>query len=228
MQVREGLRQILPESVLVPVERIDGEQGDMVDVHGRGRVPIGPKHAEGSLLQGLRRGQDHLVFCPFRALYRYFSRRENLAFIPGGGVAEEDIDTGRRRLSGRARPEGDAVLCARFQTDAEPAAVLEAAFDDGMAGVFQPHIMGVPVEGAAFVQDLYLTEGFPALEGVVILEGAVADLLGVQTAVRREVDVLQEDTVHRRLDGNPRRLIVHNEVIPLRLRRKGQGRQKGG
>ena len=228
MQIGQGLCQVLPEAVFIAVERVRGEQGDMVDVHGRSRVLIGQQHAEGRLLHGYGRSKQDFVFRPFSPLHRHILPGENLAVLHRGQVAQEYRDIRRGRLPGRARPEGKPVLRAFFQADAEPSAVLQSRLCDGMAGILQPHVMGIPVEGAAFVQDLHFPVRFPTLQGVVILEGAVADFLRIQAAVRGEIDVLQENAVHRRLDGNSRRRVIHNEIRPPRLRRKGRNGQKCG
>ena len=88
--------------------------------------------------------------------------------------------------------------------------------------------MRIPVKGAALREDLHLAEGLPPLQGIVVFEGTVADLLRIQAAVRGEIDVFQEDAVHRRLDGNPLRLVVHHQGRSPRLGEERRGGKQYG
>ncbi len=89
-----------------------------------------------------------------------------------------------------------------------------------MAGVIQADIVRAAVEGAVFLH-FHLAEGLPALEGILReLEGTVLHELGVQAAVGREVDVLEENAIHRRLDGCADLLEVDVHAVGLRKSRR--------
>ena len=94
-----------------------------------------------------------------------------------------------------------------------------------MAGIDEADIMRAALEGTV-IPDFHRAEGFPALERVVReLEGTVFHELGVQAAVGRVVDILEEDAVHRGLDGRSDLLEV--DVHAVDLGGNGEAHQKG-
>ena len=95
----------------------------------------------------------------------------------------------------------------------------------GMTGIRKADIMRTTIERAV-VADRHFSEGFPSLERVLReFEGAVLHKFGVQAAVGREVDVLEENAVHGGLDGCADLLEV--DVHPVRLGENGQSEKKG-
>ena len=94
-----------------------------------------------------------------------------------------------------------------------------------MAGVHEADVMRAALERTV-VTHFHPAEGLPALQRILRkLEGAVLDELGVEAAVGRVVDVLEEDAVHGRLDGRSDLLEV--DVHPMRLGECGHSDQKG-
>ena len=109
--------------------------------------------------------------------------------------------------------------------DAEKAFIVQAGPFMGMTGIRKADIVWTTFERAV-VADRHLSEGFPALERVLReFEGAVLHKLGVQAAVGRKVDVLEENAVHGGLDGGADLLDV--DVHPVRLGGCGQAEKKG-
>jgi hypothetical protein len=72
----------------------------------------------------------------------------------------------------------------------------------------------VPVERTALGEDLHLAEGLPPLQGIVIFEGTVADLLRIQAAVRGEIDIFQEEPYIVGWTGIPAAVSSTTRVAP--------------
>ena len=80
-----------------------------------------------------------------------------------------------------------------------------------MAGVGQPHIMGIPIE-RAIVKNSHIAENFPTLERVRReLERTVLDQFGIQATISGEIDILEKNTVLGALYRRPflREVDVH-------------------
>ena len=81
-----------------------------------------------------------------------------------------------------------------------------------MALVFQANIMRITLERSAFRQNIHLAESLPVLQRIVVLEGTIGYFLGIQAAVGRKIDVLQENAVHCGLDGNADGIGIHHKA----------------
>ena len=221
VEVCEGLRQILPEAVFIPVKHICGEKGDVLNVHGGFRVFVPEEKAEGAFLKRFRRSDGSLILCPLAALNGDFGKGKVLVFHLAAGIHKDGGKAGFLRLSGRAGPKGELVACTLFIAYPKPAFVLEAALHGGVGGCFQAYVVGVALKGGTFSKDFHFAEGFPVLEGIVVLEGTVGNLFGIQAAVGRKVYVFQKNSVHGGLDGDARGVSVHHKVVSAGL---GKGR----
>ena len=210
------------------MEGLGREQGDMLHVHRRLFVFVPQQQPEGAA--GHRSGgrKCHFVLRPFCGGHFHFRRAQHLVLRHAERLAKGGQKADGAGFPRRTRPEGEPVLRPFLQADARPSAVFQPALAGRMAGIAKAHIMRVPVERTALREDFHLAESLPPLQRIVVFEGTVADLFRIQAAVGGEIDVFQKDAVHRRLDGNSRSLIVHNQVRPPRLRRKGRCEEKYG
>ena len=86
----------------------------------------------------------------------------------------------------------------------EEAAVLQSCELLVVTGILQYHVVGIAVKGRFHVADADITEGVPAHQPLRKFKTAVFDHLGIESAVGAKVDILEEDTVHRWLDGRTR------------------------
>ena len=81
--------------------------------------------------------------------------------------------------------------------------------------------MWVAVKGRFHIADADIAEGVPAHQPLRKFKTAVFDHLGIESAVSTKVDILEEDTVHRRLDGRTR-LGVDGQLSLSRCPRDGE------
>ena len=185
----------------------------MLEVHG-----LAVAHEEDAEDRPLQRRiglQDHLILLPVLAGDLQGFLADELVLAHGRGVHQLDAELGGAAVRD-AGPDREAVGFPAFHADAEEAFIVQAGPLVRMTGIDEAHIVRAALERAV-VPDFHLTEGFPALERVVReLEGTVLHELGVQAAVGRVVDVLEEDAVHRGLDGRADLLEVDVHAVDLR------------
>ena len=149
---------------------------------------------------------------------------DELVLAHRGGVHQFDPQF-RGAAVRDAGPDSETVGVPAFHADAKESFVVQAGPLVGMAGIDEADIMRAALEGTV-IPDFHRAEGFPALERVVReLEGTVFHELGVQAAVGRVVDILEEDAVHRGLDGRSDLLEV--DVHAVDLGGNGEAHQKG-
>ena len=97
-------------------------------------------------------------------------------------------------------PDTETVLRAFLQTYSEESVILHCRTLLVMARVLESYIMGVALERTVILH--FQTTGYiPALKSVIReLERPVLHELRIKTAICGKVYILDEDTVHRRLD----------------------------
>jgi len=126
---------------------------------------------------------------------------EHLVFAHCGVLAEVEADVFLILCAGGTCPYGKAVLLSGLYSDAEETFVLDSGESYRMARVSETYIMRIPFERSV-IHELHVSENLPSHERVIELERTVLDLLCIETAVSREVDVLEEKAVHCLLDRN--------------------------
>ena len=82
-----------------------------------------------------------------------------------------------------------------------------------MSGRGEDHIVRIALEGGIFLADGNASEGLPPHQRLRKLERAVLYKLGIETAVGSEVDVFEEDAVHRGLNGSARFIRIDNILM---------------
>ena len=131
----------------------------------------------------------------------------NLSFL-----SLQVVETGKDR---------EVIAHPFLQSHAEEATVLQSCELLVMTGTLQYHVVGIAVKGRLHVADTDIAEGVPTHQPLRKFKTAVFDHLGIESAVGAEVDILKEDTVHRRLDGRTR-LGVDGELSLSRSPREGE------
>ena len=89
-----------------------------------------------------------------------------------------------------------------------------------MTGVGKAYVVGIALERSV-VANLKLTVGAPAHQVLGELKRAVLHHFGIQTAVGSVVDVLEEDAIHRRLNGGTELFGVHFHHVCLSRHSEG-------
>ena len=190
----------------------------------RRRAIADQEDAEDRFLQRRIGRQNHLILFPLCAGDFQGRLADKLVLAHGCGVHQFDAEL-RRTSVRNAGPNRETVGLPSLDADAEKTFIVQTGPFVGMTGIRKADIMRTTVERAV-VADRHFTESFPALERVLReFEGAVLHEFGVQAAVGREVDVLEEDAVHGGLDGSADFLEV--DVHPVRLGGSGQAEKKG-
>jgi len=188
MEVLEVFHQVGTQTVPV----VGGEEADMVEVDALLRLEVDAHEALGI---GRGRLDGGCILLPLAALDGYALLGQHLVV----GAYELDADLG---VAGCAGIDGEVVVHAFLQANAEEAVVLKAGELVAMAGIGKCHIVRVAVEGGVGVVEGHLAEGVPAHQSLRELERAVLDELGIEASVGSEVDVLEEDAIHGGLDGS--------------------------
>lgn len=95
---------------------------------------------------------------------------------------------------------GEIVIHILLQAHTEETAVLQTSLFLTRTGTLKSYIMRVAVEGWLHVIEGYVAECIPSHQALWELERAVFHHLCIETAIGTEVDILEEDTIHGRLD----------------------------
>jgi hypothetical protein len=127
---------------------------------------------------------------------------EILPFAPGGRVDELDAYPAFAPERS-ARPDAEAVVRPLLEADTEEAFVVETGVLLIVPRVGEPDIVRVTLKRTV-LPNLHAAESLPALQRIREFERAVLDQLRIQASVRSEVDVFEEDAVHRRLNRRAR------------------------
>lgn len=190
MEVLEVLHEVCAQTV--PVVR--REEGDVVDVHG---ILTREDDAEEALLVGDLRREAYGDLRPG------VGGDVDGLLVRGDIIRGDELHLELRGLSTvvQTHPGGEVVGHALTETHTEEAVVLQTRGLLTMAGAGEDGIVRVAREGGLSVGDGNVAERRPAHQRLWELEGTVCDEVGVEAAVGAVVDVLEENAVHRRLDG---------------------------
>ena len=191
------------------------EEADMIEVYAVGTLQ---EDAHQTLLDSLVGGERHRFLRPLvvgdsdlllvdRVILVVDKLYTNLSFL-----ALQVVETGKDR---------EIIVHTLLQSHAEEAAVLQSCELLVVTGALQYHVVGIAVKGRFHVADADIAEGVPAHQPLRKFKTAVFDHLGIESAVGAEVDIFEEDTVHRRLDGRTR-LGVDGQLSLSRSPREGE------
>ena len=108
---------------------------------------------------------------------------------------------------------GEIVLHILLQAHAEETAVLKTSLLLTGTGTLECYIMRVAVEGWLHVIEGYISEGIPSHQALWKLEGTVFYHLCIKTTIGTKVDVLEEDTIHGRLDFYTRLVCLNCKLM---------------
>ena len=174
MQVGEGLCQIAAHTVLTTFERVDGEERDVLECHG---VLSLQEDAQLGVLVGDGRRQRDGVFLPIGRSQGKFLLDKLLPLVHRTLIDELDADGGTLGVK-CFRPDGEAVLLALLNADAEVALVDQSRAAVMMIGGREHYVVGATLERAVAF-DLHASDGLPAHQRLRKLERAVLDQLAV-------------------------------------------------
>ena len=190
VEVIERLGEVGTQTVLSVLPGLDGEERDVVHVHrtlrqqhhAQTRVGIGEGGAEedGLLLPAVAADFDFLGQQILAAGVQQLNGELHGASIGSAGIGSETVFL--------ALLEADATETFVVEPGTQPTAVVDDA-----------HVVGIAVEAGLGVLHRDVAKGYPANEGLRELEGAVLHQFSVESAVGTEVDVFEEDAVHRGL-----------------------------
>ena len=208
LHVLQPLHKVFAESVLPPVERVLRIQRNLLDLDRPRRIE---ENRECAVRDRLARLEDKRVSLPFGKLEvdGLLCRRDAHVFVGDLRLAEdasaafEDAPQAAPVAVESARIEREVVLLPRLHAYAAVAEVPYAAsiaraeaFDAQMARRRGMH--GASVLKRYTCHRVSAEVGLPTLEILRLpVESAVLDQLWIHPAVRRMVDVLEEDSVQR-------------------------------
>ena len=222
MQVLQVLNEVGTEASLPGV---GGEERHVVEVDALLAFQIDAHEALGIGLRGSDLGG---VFLPILTgnvdgllgHHLVVAAHEFDANLGGAGAVGAGID-------------GELIAQVLLQTHAEVAVVLQSGELLAVAVVLQHGVVGIAVEGGVGLSERDVAEHVPALQAAALalaagrdvqrsLEGAILHELGIKAAVGTEVDVLEEDAVHRGLYGSPRLGVEHQLALCVRRSKRGK------
>ena len=108
---------------------------------------------------------------------------------------------------------GEIVLHILLQAHTEETTVLQTGLLLTRTGTLESYIMRVAVEGWLHVVEGYVTECIPSHQALWKLERTVFHHLCIETAIGTEVDILEEDTIHGRLDFYSRLVCLNHKLM---------------
>ena len=197
----------------MPHPGIHRENGYMFQIHSDPRIQ---EKTESRLRVGDGRGHNHLILLPFRRIDRNFSRSMSLHFSHSGPVYQLDSQLGRDFSFRQAGPYTETVLFTFLESDTEETIVLKCRMLMRMTGIHQPDIVRVTFKRAV-IPYFHTSSHTPALKPVAReLEGAVLHQLGIESPVSSKIYILDEDSVHCRLDFCPKPAYIHLHLQSLR------------
>ena len=112
-----------------------------------------------------------------------------------------------------ARGDGEVILHACLQSHAEVSAVLDTCLLVQMSVVEESHIVRVALVCGTLVHHLHAAERLPSHQSVGEFERTVLHQVGIKSAVGTEVDVLEEDAVHRWLYCGSWLIGLHQNLV---------------
>ena len=190
MQIGEILHQVGTESMPVVL----WEEGDMVEVYALSSLQedthqslrvcnIGGERSGYPLPLVVGHGNDLLVY---HIILRVYYLHTELSLL-----AIDEMQASIYR---------EVILHVLLQSHAEEATVLKASLLLTSAGSLQSYIVRIAREGWLHIANGYITKCIPTHQALWELERAVFHHLGIETTIGTKVDILEEDTIHGRLN----------------------------
>ena len=210
MHILESLGQILTHAVLASLIGINGEEAYMLYIGSN--LAVAP-YAEVSLGKGALGLDDSGILLPVLAIYVDACIAYLLVVVHRGIVNQVDPQFCFASI-GDTCPYRETIFLASLYADAEETVILNHSVLVAMARRSQTNVVRVALEWTIVHQN-HLARDIPSGECVGKLERAVLDELGIKATVGGIVDVLEKDSVHRRLYGRPKFLSVHVENVSL-------------
>ena len=223
MQILQVLYEVGTQTTL---PSIGGEERHVIEVDSIAALQIDAHEAFGI---GARRGDLGGVLLPVLAgnLHRFLGHHliiitnefnANLCIAVCTGINREFI--------------GKALL----QTHTEIAMILQTCELLTMSVVGKRHIVRISVEGRTLRTEFHIAEHIPALQSTAntltagrdvkrSLKRAVLHQLCIESTIGTEVNILEEDTVHRRLYGSPRFRVEYQLALSLCCSESGKSHQ---
>ena len=224
LHIAQRLRQILAHTVFATHPSVNGEERNVFQVGGNNRLLVKTTQENPHRRLGVCNFALELcgVLLPLAAVNVHVA---NFLLLNLAHRCVVNNLYKHRRLAalGTTRPNGKSVLLAFLDIDAEEALVLDAGVLVRMSRIAEPYIMRTILKGTV-LPHLNIAERPPTHQGLRKLKRAVLYHFGVQTAVRRKIDVLEKDAVHRTLHRRAGfgGVDVHN----MGLSRRRQSRRK--
>ena len=108
---------------------------------------------------------------------------------------------------------GEIVLHILLQAHAEEATVLKTSLLLTCACALKCYIMRIAVEGRFYVAEGYISKCIPSHQALWEFEGTVLYHLCIESTIGTEVDILEEDTIHGRLDFCSRLVGLNSKLM---------------
>ena len=198
MEVGEGLCEVGTKSVLAVTEGVLGEEADEVEGNASGVLWLDGERCTGGVGRG---SQDGLLLTPLLAGGEGGASQ---FFVAVEQADEEFLGFGIKVLG----KEAEVVFLALLQDDAVETVVAERCArlcggEEGVVGVVGVKgLLGRDFPSGSFAFQFPETLGVPlAAVEVVVLEVAVLDKFGIESAVGAVVDVFEEDADEVGRDG---------------------------
>ena len=121
--------------------------------------------------------------------------------------------------------EAEVIAQSFLQSHAEESVVLQTSAAVMVCGSLEDDIVRVALKGGLVRCDADIAKSLPTHQGIRKLERAVLDHLGIQASVSSEVDVLEEDAIHGRLNLSHRLLGLNGKLVLCRGRECGHAAQ---
>ena len=222
--IAQRLRQILAHTVFATHPSVNGEERNVFQVGGNNRLLVKTTQENPHRRLGVCNFALELcgVLLPLAAVNVHVA---NFLLLNLAHRCVVNNLYKHRRLAalGTTRPNGKPVLLAFLDVDAEEALILNAGVLVRMSRIAEPYIMRTILKGA-ILPHLNIAERPPAHQSLWKLKRAVLDHFGVQTTVRRKIDVLEKDAVHRTL--HRRAGLCGVDFHHVALRRCSESRRK--
>ena len=190
IEVIEGLYQVGTQSILTLLPSVHREERDVVHIYRTLRLQ---HNTQTRANIGKRSFQHSRQLLPFTAFHFQFLLQEILSV----GIHQFD---GKLHWFGIRRTDigGETVIFSFFQADATITFIIQSGTQK-TAVIGNAHIMRIAVEAGPLVLYRHLAERYPPHQRLRELKRAVLYQFGIQTTVRTEIDVFEEDSIHGRI-----------------------------
>ena len=226
LHVAQCLCKILAHTVFATHPRINREERNVFQIGGNNRLFV--KTTQENPHRSLGVCNFALEFCGvFLPLAAHNIHVANFLFLNLAHrcVVNNLHEHSRLAALGTTRPNGKSVLLAFLDVDAKEALILNAGVLVRMSRIAEPYIMRTILKRAV-IPHLHIAKRPPTHQGLRKLKRAVLDHFGVQTTVRRKIDVLEKDAVHCTLHRRAGLCGVDFHHVALRRSRESRRKRK--